>query len=198
MLKGIFRLGLASAASFAPLVTCAIAADAKPAVMSETISVNNVKAAQDAWCEALITISKTHAEGGLAKSKPLAGEVIDAAYGYKFGPVAFKPTWAKGDVTFRDTRSGAVSYFVGDDPAFNDSGFAIGTPGAKRSPWVKCKPEIFVIQSFGNTANAMGWVHLEAADGTTSKVDKTFGYIRDDEGALRIVVHHSSTPFAGY
>ena len=81
MLKEIFRLGLASAASFAPLVTCAIAADAKPAVMSETISVNNVKAAQVAWCEALITISKTHAEGGLAKSKPLAGEVIDAAYG---------------------------------------------------------------------------------------------------------------------
>lgn len=198
MFKSILRLGLASAASLAPLLTGAIAADAKPSVMTDTISVSDVKAAQDAWCEALITISKTHDEGGLAKSKPLAGEVIDAAYGYQFGPVAFKPTWAKGDVTFRDTRSGAVSYFVGDDPAFGDPGFAIGTPGANRSPWVKCEPEIFVIQSFGNTANAMGWVHLEAADGTTSKVDKTFGYVRDDDGALRIVVHHSSTPFAGY
>ncbi len=198
MFQSILRLGLASAACLAPLIACAGAADAKPSVMSETIRVSDVKAAQEAWCEALITISKTHDEGGLAQSKPLAGEVIDAAYGYQFGPVAFKPTWAKGDVTFRDTRSGAVSYFVGDDPAFGDSGFAIGTPGTKRSPWVKCKPEIFVIQSFGNTANAMGWVHLEAADGTTSKVDKTFGYVRDDEGALRIVVHHSSTPFAGY
>ena len=198
MFKSILRLGLASAASLAPLLTGAIAADAKPSVMTDTISVSDVKAAQDTWCEALITISKTHDEGGLAKSKPLAGEVIDAAYGYQFGPVAFKPTWAKGDVTFRDTRSGAVSYFVGDDPAFGDPGFAIGTPGGNRSPWVKCEPEIFVIQSFGNTANAMGWVHLEAADGTTSKVDKTFGYVRDDDGALRIVVHHSSTPFAGY
>ena len=198
MFQSILRLGLASAVSLAPLIACAGAADAKPSVMSETIRVSEVKAAQEAWCEALITISKTHDEGGLAKSKPLAGEIIDAAYGYQFGPVAFKPTWAKGDVTFRDTRSGAVSYFVGDDPAFGDSGFAIGTPGTTRSPWVKCKPEIFVIQSFGNTANAMGWVHLEAADGTTSKVDKTFGYVRDDEGALRIVVHHSSTPFAGY
>ena len=198
MFKSILRLGLASAASLAPLLTGAIAADAKPSVMTDTISVSDVKAAQDTWCEALITISKTNDEGGLAKSKPLAGEVIDAAYGYQFGPVAFKPTWAKGDVTFRDTRSGAVSYFVGDDPAFGDPGFAIGTPGANRSPWVKCEPEIFVIQSFGNTANAMGWVHLEAADGTTSKVDKTFGYVRDDDGALRIVVHHSSTPFAGY
>ena len=198
MFQSILRLGLASAASLAPLITGAIAADAKPSIMTESIRVSDVKAAQDTWCEALITISKTHDEGGLAKSKPLAGEVIDAAYGYQFGPVAFKPTWAKGDVTFRDTRSGAVSYFVGDDPAFGDPGFAIGTPGANRSPWVKCEPEIFVIQSFGNTANAMGWVHLEAADGTTSKVDKTFGYVRDDDGALRIVVHHSSTPFAGY
>jgi len=196
MFRSILRLGLASAVSLTPLLTWSAAAEAKPAVMSETISVGDVKAAQKAWCNALITISATHAEGGLAKSKPLAGDVIDAAYGYQFGPVAFKPTWAKGDETFRDTRSGALSYFVGDDPAFDDPGFAIGTPGTKRSPWVKCKPEIFVIQRFGNTANAMGWVHVEAADGTTSKVDKTFGYVRDDKGALRIVLHHSSVPFA--
>ena len=196
MFRSILRLGLASAVSLTPLLTWSAAAEAKPAVMSETISVGDVKAAQDAWCNALITISATHAEGGLAKSKPLAGDVIDAAYGYQFGPVAFKPTWGKGDETFRDTRSGALSYFVGDDPAFDDPGFAIGTPGTKRSPWVKCKPEIFVIQSFGNTANAMGWVHVEAADGTTSKVDKTFGYVRDDKGALRIVLHHSSVPFS--
>ncbi|WP_226408107.1 hypothetical protein [Synechococcus sp. MU1625] len=50
--------------------------------MSETIRVSDVKVAQDSWCEALITISKNHDEGGLAKSKPLAGEIIDAAYGY--------------------------------------------------------------------------------------------------------------------
>ena len=197
MFRLILRLGVAGAASLVPLISGA-AVDAKPAVMSETILVSEVKAAQDSWCEALINISAAHDEGGLAKSKPLAGEVIDAAYGYQFGPVAFTPTGAPGDVPFRETRPGAVSYFVGDDPSFGDSGFAIGTPGAKRSPWVKCEPEIFVIQSFGNTANAMGWVHLEAADGTTSKVDKTFGYVRDDAGSLRIVVHHSSTPFAGY
>jgi hypothetical protein len=166
--------------------------------MTETISVSEVKRAQEAWCDALVSISKAHEQGGFSKSQPLAGDVIDAAYGYQFGPVAFKPTWAKGDTTFRETREGALSYFVGGDPAYADSGFAIGTPGSNRSPWVKCVPEIFVIQTFGNTANAMGWVHVEAADGTKSKVDKTFGYVRDDDGALRIVVHHSSTPFAGY
>ena len=198
MLKSVFQLSLVAAASLSSVAMNNVAADAKPAVMADNISVTEVKAAQEGWCEALLAISKAHNDGGIAKSKPLAGEIIDAAYGYQFGPVAFKPTWAKGDTTFRETRSGALSYFIGGDPAFDDSGFAIGTPGDNRSPWVKCVPEIFVIQSFGNTANAMGWVHLEAADGTMSKVDKTFGYLRDDNGALRIVVHHSSTPFEGY
>ena len=198
MIKSVIHLSLIAAASLSSIAIGDVAADAKPAVMENNITVTEVKAAQDGWCEALLAISKAHNDGGIAKSKPLAGEIIDAAYGYQFGPVAFKPTWAKGDTTFRETRRGALSYFVGEDPEFDDSGFAIGTPGDNRSQWVKCEPEIFVIQSFGNTANAMGWVHFEAADGTTSKVDKTFGYIRDDNGALRIVVHHSSTPFEGY
>ena len=198
MIKSVIHLSLIAAASLSSIAIGDVAADAKPAVMENNITVTEVKAAQDGWCEALLAISKAHNDGGIAKSKPLAGEIIDAAYGYQFGPVAFKPTWAKGDTTFRETRRGALSYFVGEDPEFDDSGFAIGTPGDNRSQWVKCEPEIFVIQSFGNTANAMGWVHFEAADGTTSKVDKTFGYVRDDNGALRIVVHHSSTPFEGY
>ena len=198
MFKSFMRFGLASTAFLASMSMGGIAANAQPAVMTETITVSEVKAAQNTWCDALVAISEAHDKGGIAKSKPLAGEVIDAAYGYQFGPVAFKPTWTNGETTFRETRNGAVSYFVGDDSAFGDSGFAVGTPGANRSPWVKCVPEIFVIQNFGNTANAMGWVHFEAADGTKSKVDKTFGYVRDDDGALRIVVHHSSTPFAGY
>ena len=79
MFKGILGLGLASAGSMGALIMGAATAEAKPAVMSETIRVSEVKAAQDAWCDALINISKTHAEGGLAKSKPLAGDVIDAA-----------------------------------------------------------------------------------------------------------------------
>jgi hypothetical protein len=198
MFKSLLSLGLASSAFLSFMSTGGVAANAQPAVMTETISVSEVKRAQEAWCDALVSISKAHEQGGFSKSQPLAGDVIDAAYGYQFGPVAFKPTWAKGDTTFRETREGALSYFVGGDPAYADSGFAIGTPGSNRSPWVKCVPEIFVIQTFGNTANAMGWVHVEAADGTKSKVDKTFGYVRDDDGALRIVVHHSSTPFAGY
>lgn len=194
----IRRLVMAAATTAASLLVAGSDGQAKPVVMLETIQASEVEAAQVGWCNPLVAISKAHEQGGLAQSKPMAGRVIDEAYGYQFGPVAFKPTWAKGDSTFRETRAGAVSYFVGGDSRFPDAGFAIGTPGEQRSPWVKCNPEIFVIQSFGNTANAMGWVHIEAADGTTSKVDKTFGYVRDDDGSLRIVVHHSSAPFAGY
>ena len=194
----IRHLVLTVATTAASFLVTATHGQAQPALMLETIKTSDVEAALEAWCDALVAISKAHAEGGLSQSKPLAGRVIDGAYGYQFGPVAFKPTWAKGESTFRETRAGAVSYFVGGDSRFPDAGFAIGTPGEQRSPWVKCNPEIFVIQSFGNTANAMGWVHIEAADGTTSKVDKTFGYVRGDDGTLRIVVHHSSAPFSGY
>ncbi|MEC8441253.1 MAG: hypothetical protein VXZ59_02925 [Cyanobacteriota bacterium] len=203
MFKSTLRAGFAGAASLACLLTGTLPADAQPSVMSETITVGEVKAAQDGWCDALVAISTAHAEGGLAKSKPLSSDIIDAAYAYQFGPVAFKPTWAYGDITFRTTKDGALSYFIGDDPNYNDPGFGIGSPGdgnypdlSNRSPWVKCTPEIFAVQVFGNTANAMGWVHFEAADGTTSKVDKTFSYIRDDDGNLRITVHHSSSPYS--
>ena len=61
-----------------------------------------------------------------------------------------------------------------------------------------CRPEIVVFQIFGNTANAMGWVHIEAADRTRSKVDQTFGHVREDDGTLRIVVHHSPSLLSGY
>ena len=166
--------------------------------MVETIKLGEVEAAQEAWCDALVSICRAHAKGGLDQSKPLAGQVIDGAYGYQYGPVAFKTTWAKGETTFRKIREGAIPYFVGDNAALDDLGFAIGAPGPKRSPWLICRLEIAVIQIFGNTANAMGWVHIEAADGKRSKVDKTFGYVRDDDGTLRIVVCHSSSPFSGY
>jgi hypothetical protein len=35
----------------------------------------------------------------------------------------------------------------------------------------------------------MGRVHVEAADGTKSKVDKIFGYVFGDAGAFRMIFH---------
>ena len=65
---------------------------AQPAAMVETINLGEVEAAQEAWCDALVSIGRAHAKGGLDQSKPLAGQLIDGAYGYQYGPVTFKPT----------------------------------------------------------------------------------------------------------
>merc|ERR1712187_437154 len=63
---------------------------------------------------------------GYDAAKALAEAVIDSAYGYKYGPVLFKPTLAGGKQTFRPTKKGALSYFVGGDSAYpKDTGFGI-------------------------------------------------------------------------
>ena len=159
-----------------------------------------VRAAQKAWTEALVSISQTYKEEGFDAAKSLAGDVIDGAYDYQAGPVALKPTWAYGDTTFRTGRRGALSYFVGGDKRFDDLGFAIGNkPDAEtgeRSPWADAWAENAVIRLDGDTATSMGWVYTQDENGNVSKVDKTWTWRKDDEGNLRIVVHHSSIPYS--
>jgi hypothetical protein len=43
----------------------------------------------------------------------------------------------------------------------------------------------------------MGNVRITNAKGDVTTVDKTWGYVKDDAGRLRIVLHHSSLPFSG-
>lgn len=158
-----------------------------------------VKAAQKAWTNALVSISQTYKDEGFDAAKSLAGDVIDGAYDYQVGPVAFKPTWASGSTTFRTGRRGAVSYFIGGDKRFEDTGFGIGNKPdqdtGKRSPWEKAWTENAVIRLDGDTATSMGWMYSKDEDGNVSKVDKTWTWRKDDDGNLRIVVHHSSTPY---
>eukprot|EP00438_Fugacium_kawagutii_P033101 Skav229614 [mRNA] locus=scaffold510:314724:316013:- [translate_table: standard] len=87
-----------------------------------------VKAVQKAWADAIKKISKTYLDGGdyVAAAANAAGEL----YGYGHGNVLFKPTKAK-DVQFRPEASQAMSYFVGAkavkqaDGIAEDGGFAI-------------------------------------------------------------------------
>ena len=159
-----------------------------------------VKAAQKAWTSALVNISQTYKDEGFDAAKALTGDVIDGAYDYQAGPVAFKPTWAFGDTTFRTKRRGAVSYFIGGDKRFDDLGFAIGnkpdSETGQRSPWAKAWTENAVIRLDGDTATSMGWMYSKDEAGNVSKVDKTWTWRKDDDGNLRIVVHHSSTPYS--
>ena len=133
----------------------------------------------------------TNAKSGPAAAKALAESVIDSAYAYQMGPVLFKPTLAVNPQTFRTTRAGALSYFVGGDPAFpNDSGFAL-------NDWTKCEIDNAAVFIAGDSASTMGKVHFTDKDGNVTTVDKTWQYVKDDAGQLRIVVHHSSLEYAG-
>ena len=77
-------------------------------------------------------------KGELDQSKPLACQVIDGPYGYRYGPVAFKPAWAAGETTFRKTRAGAV-YISLEITQPSTILAPVRTPGSKRSPWVISK-----------------------------------------------------------
>ena len=162
------------------------------------ITKKEVLAAQEGWTDALVAISQTYKDEGFDAAEELAGAVIDAAYGYQEGAVAFKPTWAYGDSTFRPTREGAVSYFVGGNDKYDDLGFAIGsTPdeNGDRSSWADAWTENAVIRIDGDTATTMGWMYTEDEAGNVGYVDKTWTFQKGDDGVLRVVVHHSSKPY---
>lgn len=175
----------------AALATLAFAGTAKAEaiIVSQAITEAEVTAAQTAWCNALVDISATYEKDGQDAAKALAGQVIDAAYGYQMGVVLFKPTLTVAPQTFRPTREGALAYFVGDDPAFpNDTGFAL-------KGWTECSAVNNAVFITGETATTMGNVNITGKDGAVTTVDKTWTYVKDDAGALRIVVHHSSLPY---
>lgn len=178
---------------FATLSLCAVMAGPAFAVtatkLETTITQADVEAAQIAWGEALVQISTIHAADGIDAARDTAEAIIAAAYGYDIGPVLFKPTLTENPQTFRTTAEGALAYFVGQNEAFpDDTGFAL-------KGWVDVEIENAAIFISGDTAITMGNVHITNADGTVTTVDKTWGFQRDAEGALRIMLHHSSLPF---
>ena len=156
-----------------------------------TITEAEVNAAQQSWCDGLVKISKVHKEGG--DYKAVASQVIDELYDYKEGKVFFKPTLAAGKNTFRPTREGALSYFIGGDKNFpEDAGFAL-------KDWVKVRYDNNAaengIQIHGDIAITMGNVYLTNAKGDEVMVDKTFAFRRGADGKLRLCAHKSALPY---
>jgi hypothetical protein len=156
------------------------------------ITENEVNAAQQAWCDALVRIGAVHAEGG--DFRAVASGLIDGLYDYAEGTVFFKPTLAFGKNTFRSTKRGALSYFVGGDSDFpEDTGFAL-------KHWVKVWYDNNAaengIQIHGNLAITMGNVYLRNAAGEEGIVDKTFVFRRCADSRLRLCVHKSALPYS--
>ena len=194
MLKSMAIASGVMALSLTTLGACASmpGTSASAAVASQAaapITRDQVIAAQNAWGEALVKISTTYDSSGFDAAKKTAEAVIDSAYGYSLGPVLFKPTLTVAPQTFRTTREGALSYFVGGDKTFvSDTGFAL-------KHWRSYKIENAAIFTDGDVAISMGNVRMTDRDGNVTVVDKTWGWKRGTDGNLRIVLHHSSLPY---
>ena len=149
------------------------------------VTVAKVKDAQRAWGEGIVAIATAHTNGG--DYVGLATDHVETLYAYQMGPVLFKPTLAATD-QFRPTFETALSYFVASNNACpEDQGFAI-------KGWTNVRFENSDVIIDGNTALAMGNYFFTSQEGSEVKVEYTFGYILDDNGGLKIQLHHSSMP----
>jgi len=158
----------------------------------DIITYDEVNAAQQAWCDALVEIGRLKETGG--DYKGYAEKVLSEAYNYDYGKVFFKPTLAFGDQTFRNDKRGALAYFVGGDANYpDDKGFAL-------KPWVKARYDNAGdnnqgIQIYGSVAITMGNVWVADKEGNEVMVDKTWVFKKGKDGKLRIIVHKSALPY---
>ena len=153
--------------------------------MTAMANVADVEKAQQAWGDGIVAIAAAHSTGG--DFVGIATNHVNTLYAYQMGPVLFKPTLAAVD-QFRPTFETALSYFVASNGACpEDKGFAI-------KGWTNVRFENSDVIIDGNTALAMGNYFFTDPDGSEVKVEYTFGYIQDDDGNLRIQLHHSSMP----
>ena len=144
----------------------------------------DVTAAQQAWGNGIVAIGAAYTAG--EDYEAAARAHIEDFYAYGSHPVLFKPTLAAED-QFRGTFDEALSYFVGG-MIEEDGGFAI-------APYtnVRWENEGTLIDS--DSAMAMGNYFFTRTTGEEVKVEYSFGYVLDENGDLKIVLHHSSLPF---
>ena len=150
------------------------------------ISKEKVLEAQKEWGNGVVKIGSL--KDNRAECDDFTEEFLKKLYSFGTGPVLFTATKCAVE-QFRPTKEEANSYFIaGENKACNeDNGFAI-------NPWTKVRFENSDVIISGNTALAMGNYFFTGPDSNDVKVEYTFGYIEDDQGNLRIQLHHSSMP----
>merc|ERR1712056_70586 len=166
-----------------------------PAASSNSaISEAEVRQVQASWASAIKTISKTYLGGGdyVAAATKAAGEL----YGYGRSNVLFKPTKARA-AQFRPTAEDAMSYFVGHKDVEGGHAEDAGSAINGGTGWSDVVFNNHQIEVMGEVAIAMGNYYSTCAeDGSKTKVEYTFGYKKNDDGKLRIFLHHSSVPYS--
>lgn len=150
------------------------------------VTKEQIVAAQQAWGDGIVRIAKAHKAG--QDFEGVARDHIETLYGYAQGPVLFKPTLA-AEAQFRSSFAGALSYFVAsNNDCPEDKGFAI-------KGWTAVRFENVDVITYGSTATAMGNYYFTTPEGDEVKVEYSFGYFLDNDGNVRINLHHSSMPY---
>ena len=150
-----------------------------------SIREEDVLSIQKEWADSIISIGKIFLNKGNYRLE--AEKTLKKLYAFDISNVLFKPTFASQN-QFRNSFEDALSYFVGGNIE-EDNGFAI-------KPWFKIRfSENRIIISHDN-AIAMGNYYFTSVEDkkNETKVEYTFGYIKDKKGNLRINLHHSSIP----
>lgn len=187
------------------------------------ITQDDMDALVEAFCGAAVAISDAFWQNGgkhHSKADAYPQAACDAAYeqamaalngAYNYpDPVLFKPTLTAAPYTFRPTKEGALSYFIGtecllksgnaedqyppgnDGSSFREYGFALANYGPHYSGISGCTWTADSYVTGENVGVAQGKVSFERTEGTTSTVDKTFTFGYAHPGDIVITGHHSS------
>lgn len=153
---------------------------------SQEISKEMVTQYQEKWANAVVAVGRAFSDN--QDYVALATQLVDELYAYDISEVLFKPTKA-AEEQFRDSKSKAISYFVAsNDTCAEDKGFAL-------QPWTNVRFDNHKISLLGHSALAMGNYYFTDTSGAETKVEYSFGYICDQNGSLKISLHHSSLPY---
>ena len=148
---------------------------------------NEVEAVQESWGKSLVHVG---AGESWEESRDRAEEMIKSHYLLEDNEaLLFCPTKASVK-QFRGNFKSALSYFVGRDNEFDeDKGFAL-------EPWKSVRFENTDVVCKQDLAFAMGNYYFTTLDDNEVKVEYSFVYIRDNEGKLKIQLHHSAIPYS--
>ena len=150
------------------------------------MNIQEIEKAQEKWGNGIVKIGEL--KGTIKECRMFTLDFISKMYDYENGIVQFKPTKAS-EAQFRGDVKAALSYFIGSDSDFSeDSGFAL-------NPWVKVEFENNSINIINDIAIAMGNYFFTDNNGDKTKVEYSFVYKKNDQGNLKIILHHSSLPF---
>lgn len=151
------------------------------------INENEILIAQENWGNGIVEIGDQYLRNLDYESRAI--KHIKDLYAYEFMDVLFKPTKVS-KVQFRSTFDEALSYFVATNKVCEeDKGFAI-------EPWLNVRFENSNILLFEKTAIAMGNYFFTNTKSEITKVEYTFGYIKNEDNRILINLHHSSLPYA--